>query len=136
MADCQPAEFIVKRWLVSVAGYSATAYTAKTRGSALADAWRCGAFDGIKFGEFLKIARCRRDRVCPSRWGDKITVSGKPAFFLGNNPQYIQFVWPGSDVVLNSHPYDVLPVGYRPSTYRDRDDDARSALPKDQANAD
>jgi hypothetical protein len=115
---------VVKRWLVDVRGYGfgGTPYLAKTRGRALADAWRCGAFDGLTFGEFLRIARCRRDPITPPRFGDPITVSGKPAFFLDSNPQYVQFAWADSDVVLNSHPYDVLPVEYRPWTYRDRDE--------------
>lgn len=113
------ADFIVKRWRVSVSGYGEGSYVASTRGRAMADAWRCDAFSGSTFGEFLKFARCRRDRITPPRWGDEITVLGKPAYFIGENGQYVEFVYPGKDVVLNAHPYDVLPVEYRPRAYQE-----------------
>ena len=118
----EPEGFIAKRWMVTVPGYGSAPYTAMTRGRAFANAWRSDVFEGVSFAEFLKVARCRRDPITPPRWGDQITVNGKPAFFLGNNCQYVQLVYPGRDVVLNAHPYDVLPVEYRPDNYRDRDD--------------
>lgn len=91
---------------------------------ALADAWRSytAAYNETRFGDFLRIAHAYRADPA-SRFGDPITVSGRPAFFIDNNPQYIQFVFPDSETILSSHPYDVLPVEYRPSTYRDRDSD-------------
>jgi hypothetical protein len=116
--------FLVKRWEVSVLWSSGTITRgnciASTRGKALADTWRSDAFSGSTFGEFLRFASCRRDPVAPPRWGDPITVLNKPAFFLGNNRQYVQFVYADATVTLNAHPYDVLPVEYRPDTYRDR----------------
>lgn len=50
---------------------------------------------------------------------DEITVLGKRALGLGHNGQYVQFVYPGKDVVLNAHPLDVLPASYRPRAYRE-----------------
>lgn len=114
--------FIMKRWEVSVAGYGSSIVVAASRGKALADTWRCDVFGNQPFGYFLRHARCVRDRSAPHRWGDPITILGEPAFFIDNNRQYVQFVYAGKDVVLNSHPYDVLPVEYRPDNYRDRDD--------------
>lgn len=113
--------FILKRWLVTVEPYGEGVYFAPTRGKALADAWRCDAFSDLTFGQFLKIARCRRDHITPPRWGDPITVEGKPAFFLGNNRQCVQIALPGDVSVVSAHPYDVHPVEYRPDNYRDRE---------------
>lgn len=110
--------FVVKSWEVTVPGYGSGRYIAKTRGKALADAWRCDAFCGSTFGEFIRHARCRRYPVDHPSFGDPITVGGKPAFYLDSNGQYVQFVYPGGDVVLNSHPFDVEPERYRPSAYR------------------
>lgn len=121
--DDPSRDFIVKRWKVNVLGYGDAFYEESTRGSAMARAWRCDAFSHLTFGEFLKIARCTRDHALPDRWGDPITVEGRPAFFLENNRQYVRFAYPGRAAPSNAHPYDVLPVEYRPDTYRDRDSD-------------
>lgn len=115
-------DFIMKRWQVSVAGYGSSIVVAASRGKALADTWRNDVFSSQSFGYFLSHARAIRDRYNPPRWGDPITIEGNPAFFIDNNRQYVQFVYAGKDVVLNAHPYDVLPVDYRPDNYRDRDD--------------
>lgn len=119
--------FQLRCWNVTVrwaSGAETTeSYFAASRGKALAMAWRSDVFNGCSFGEFLRFASCRVDRLKPARWGDNITVIGRPAFFLSNNSQYVKFVYPCEDQVLNAHPYDVLPVEYRPDTYRDRDTD-------------
>lgn len=114
MAD---ADFILRRFEVTVGHYGEAIILATTRGKALADAWRSDAFNGYTFGEFLKIARARLSRYQPKP--DRITVRGKPAHGLGHNGQYVQFVYPGQDVVLNAHPLDVLPASYRPRAYRE-----------------
>lgn len=117
--------FIVKRWKVAVrwarGGSTTGLYIAATRGKALADAWRSDVFNGVSFGEFLKFSSCWRDHSADPLYGQEIVVGGKPAFFISRDPQYVQFVRPGSDVVMNSHPYDVEPEHMRPSTYRARD---------------
>src|ERR1700749_1405511 len=125
---CEEAggEFVLKRWDVEVSGYGSAVQCAKTRGRALADAWRCDAFSNWTFGQFLKRARCTRSRYVPDRWGDPITIEGRPAFFVDSNQQYVQFAYPGKDVVLNAHPYDVEPEHYRPSSYRS----ARTLTPR------
>lgn len=110
--------FVLRRFVVSVMGWGESTVLAKTRGKALADAWRCDAFSDCTFGEFLKIARCRLDWYQPKP--DEITVLGKPALGLGHNSQYVQFVYPGGEHVLNAHPLDVLPESYRPASYRTR----------------
>lgn len=124
--------FLIKRWCVSVDGYGTGHYEAASRGKALADAWSCDALSHVTFGQFLKMARCSRDHDLPPRWGQPITVGGKPAFFVENNRQYVRFAYPGQLHVMNSHPYDVLPVEYRPDTYRDRDTDGQAAYLTDQ----
>lgn len=117
--------FLLKRWRVSVEWGSGTTteatVVAVTRSKAIYDAWRSDTFSGTTFRQFLGFVSCRRDPWTPPRWGDRITVLGKPAFFLSNNRQYVRFAYPGSDFAQNAHPYDVLPVDYRPDTYRDRD---------------
>lgn len=121
------SKLLLKRWEVSVEWSSGTitreTVVATTRGKALVDTWRSDAFSGSTFGEFLKFARCRRDQYTPHRWGDRITACGRPAFFLGNNRQYVQIAFADTEeqYVGNAHPYDVFPVEYRPDTYRDRD---------------
>ena len=99
--------FIVRPWTVSVSGFGHGDYITKTRGKALAQAWNSSAFEGWSFGEFLKHAICRLNREPWERFGNAITVADKPAFLVGANKQYVQFVRPGEDVVYNSHPFDV-----------------------------
>lgn len=114
-------DFILRRFEVSVIGFSEPMRSIKlaaTRGKALADAWRHDIFEDYTFGEFLKIARCRLDRYQPVP--DEITVLGRRALGLGHNGQYVQFVYPGQEVVLNAHPLDVLPERARPRAYRGR----------------
>jgi hypothetical protein len=114
--------FMLKRWTVSVQWASGATTTstviASTRGKALANTWRCDAFSGSTFAEFLRCVTCRRDRHEPPRWGDPITVEGRPAFYVEGDTQYVRIVYPGKDCVLCAHPLDVLPEGYRPSAYR------------------
>lgn len=124
--------FLLKRWIVSVrwASGAVTSETviASTRGKAMVDAWRCDAFCGSTFGEFLRFSSCRRDHLSPARWGDPITVQGKPAHFLYSDRQYVHFVYADEDRTLCAHPFDVLPVEYRPDTYRRLGDDVREEL--------
>jgi len=115
--------FLIKRWCVSVDGYGTGYYEAASRGKALANAWSCDAFNNVTFGQFMRMARCTREINLPPRWGDRIVVGGKDAFFVENNRQYVRFAYPDQTVVSNAHPYDVMPVEYRPDTYRDRDGD-------------
>ena len=110
-------DFILRRYEVTVNGWGSEIYLAQTRGKAMADAWRSDAFWGYTFGEFLKMARCRLTAYQPAP--DEITVLGKRALGLGHNGQYVQFVYPGKDVVLNAHPLDVLPASYRPRAYQE-----------------
>lgn len=110
--------FTLKRWEVTVAGYGCAPIEAASRGKAIARAWRSDAFNAIKFGDFLRMVSCRRDDNEPLDWGDPITVDGRPAFFVEATRSTVRFVHPGSDTILSAHPYDVLPVEYRPEQYR------------------
>ncbi|MET0439155.1 MAG: hypothetical protein ABW043_16850 [Devosia sp.] len=112
--------FMLKRWRVLVSDWANEVMVAPSRGRALADTWRCDVFNGYTFGQFLKMASCRREPDDPPRFGDPITVCGKPAFFVENNRAYVIFAYPGGDHTMSAHPYDVEPESYRPDTYRDR----------------
>jgi hypothetical protein len=106
---------IVKPWRVSVSGYGEHTYFAASRGKALAQAWRSGAFMNWSFKDFLQRARAVREEPM-GRFGEYIEVGGKPAYLVSYDRQYIQFVRPDSDVILNSHPYDVEPPEARRGT--------------------
>lgn len=107
---------VIRPYEVSVRGYSGySPIYAATRGKALAKAWRCDAFNNLSFGEFLKVARAKA-REPGERFGEPITVCGKPAFLISWDTQYIQFVRTYSDQILNSHPLDVEPPEARRGT--------------------
>lgn len=111
--------FILRRWTVTVGEWGESPFLAPTRGSALADAWRCGAFNGLTFAEFLKIARARLNRMPPAPdFGAPITVCGKPAFYVDRNSAYVTFAYPGGKFTLTAHPSDVEPESFRPAAYR------------------
>ncbi|MEN5176360.1 hypothetical protein [Brevundimonas diminuta] len=100
--------FIVKTFSVAVDGFGAMTYVAKSRGQALAKSWGdYSAYRQVSFKDFLRIARAWRTAP-PVGFGRPITVSGKPAFWVGQNSQYVQFVFPNGEVILNSHPLDVV----------------------------
>jgi hypothetical protein len=115
-AALDPATFRLRRFVVTVEGMGEGLYLATSRGKAMSDAWRCDAFSHLTYGEFLKIARCRLDHYQPKPC--EITVGGERCWGLGNNGQYVQFVRPDGEFVLNSHPLDVLPEDIRPRHYR------------------
>lgn len=121
-------EFVLKVYRLSVDGHGEWPYYARSRASAIGKAyhdWRSLRDEG-DFKTFLRIVRCRTDGATfPSRFGDPITVNGRPAFFVENNRQYVRLVWPGGDHVSNAHPLEVKPIEYRPDTYRSEKFDAQ-----------
>lgn len=107
---------IVKPFIVEVRGFSEQTYYTRSRGAALARAWNEYAeCRDCTFGEFLKISKAYSG-VGSDRFGEQMTICGKPAFYIGHNCQYIQFVRPDSDVIMNSHPLDVEPPEARRGT--------------------
>jgi hypothetical protein len=50
------------------------------------------------------------------------TGVGERVWGLGHNRQYVQFVRPNGDHILNAHPLDVLPVSERPKAYQTEGD--------------
>lgn len=111
----------LKRWDVSVRWSSGAitteVITARSRGAALAEAWRSDAFSGSTFGEFIKFARARRAPE-PASWGEPCTVNGKPAFYLGCDGQYVHLCLADQKHVSFAHPSEVLPQHFRPRHYR------------------
>ena len=108
--------FILKSYRVYVSGFSGYSYPARSRQMALSGAWNAYCnYRCICFKEFLKIARAVQEEPI-KRFGEPITVGGRPAFYVGHNRQYIQFVRPWMDVILSSHPFDVEPPSARRGT--------------------
>lgn len=108
---------IIEPYRVEVSGFPGMTWFARSRQKALADAWRTYSSyrDDVSFKDFLKMARAaREDRT--GRFGEYIEVCGKPAYLVSYDSQYIQFVRPDSDVILNAHPLDVEPPEARRGT--------------------
>lgn len=108
---------VIKPFRVCVEGFDGHIYYARSRGKALAGAWRnfCSYRDDVDFKAFLGMARSWGEAP-GERFGEQIYVCGKPAYLVSWDRQYIQFVRPGSDVILNSHPLDVEPPEARRGT--------------------
>lgn len=111
--------FVLRRWLVRVLGHDDAAEVyAVSQLAAMAEVWRCGAFDGMKWGDFCKRARCTMTPAQPEP--AKIQVGGRDAWWIKTDAQYVHFVRPYGRSVLKAHPYDVQPAQYRPEAYRER----------------
>ena len=106
----------LKQWNVIVRGHSQVV-TARSRGKALADAWQCDAFGDMSFRDFLRIASARR-AMEPDWWGQPCTVNGRPAFYLGQDGQYVHLCLADRAHVSYAHPSEVLPQHFRPRRYR------------------
>lgn len=100
-------EFIVRTYSVKVEGFPKHQYLAATPARARVRAWwaYC-AYRHVSFREFLMISTLRRIDDRPGL-GKPIMVGGLPAFWVGDDRQYIHFVRPHSDVIIYSHPNDV-----------------------------
>jgi len=108
MADAL-ADFLIKRYRVGVVGFTDTFWFAASPGKARAKAWDSyRVCDDCSFKRFLQISVVRRDLVVPTHFGKEIQVGGEKAYYVSENGQYIQFVRPGEEVILNSHPLDVF----------------------------
>lgn len=109
--------FTLKPFRVRVNGFDSHIYYARSRQKALSLAWQDyrSTFDEVTFGQFLGRAKAREETP-GERFGEAMMVGEQPGFYVSHNRQYIQFVRPGSDVVLNTHPLDVLPVEARRGT--------------------
>jgi hypothetical protein len=108
----------VKPWEVAVSGYPQPGlYFGTSRGKVIAEAWRCDAFHGVSFKDFLGMVSCRR--AAPSeRYGERFTISGRPCRYISHNRQYVQFVVDGEDTVYNTHPLDIdQPAARRGTPY-------------------
>ena len=105
-----PDDLVVKEFAVLVLGWSPMRYVARSRGQAMSKAWSDYQIcHECSFKRFLGLATARRAEASDD-FGKPIIVCGEPAFRVGENRQYVQFVRPGSDVVLNAHPLDVKEV--------------------------
>jgi len=102
--------FILKRYRVEVDGIEDVLITAKSPGQARSKAWQMWECDigPLPFMDFLRRSRVLRETPVGGHFGHAISVAGKLAFYVSFDGQYIQFVRPGCDVVLNAHPDDVM----------------------------
>ena len=112
-------EFVLRPYVVSVEGFGCATYHARTPARARVWAFDSAAFNGWTFKQFLQRSRLWRAPKHDPNYGREIIVAGERAFYVTGNSQYIQFVRPNSDVILNTHPYDVEPKELRPLHYRD-----------------
>lgn len=102
-------DMVIAPFRVTVSGFAeGHVYYTRSRQKALAESWRgySSVYENCSFGDFMRIARV--DAVKPfERFGEAFTINGTPALYVSHNSQYVQFVRPGSDVVLNTHPLDI-----------------------------
>lgn len=113
------AEFRMKQYVVSVEGFGCHVFDAVSPGRARAHAYQSSAFNGWTFKEFLRRCRLwRSPAAAHPNYGREITVGGERAYYVGGDSQYIRFVRPGADYLLNAHPLDVEPDELRPFHYR------------------
>jgi hypothetical protein len=109
---------------VMVTGYGTAQFLAKSRGQALADAWRSSAFDGWSFKDFLKRARARLSepaadhyvslrqsypKSCIPPAGTRITAEGHTGIVLpAISPcSYVSFKDEETGARVNVHPAGV-----------------------------
>lgn len=122
-----PPDLMIRPYIIAVSGFGELTWFARSRSKALAKAWEayCSYRDDVGFGAFLKLARCL-GQTTACRFGEAITVGNERAYFVSCDRQYIQFVRPNSDVILNSHPLDVDPPEARRGTpYYNPDEGAK-----------
>lgn len=111
------SEFIVRGYRVELPGWPACFKVAKSRSAAIASTFRdyASCFD-VSFRDFLKLGPRAFRQDLGGRFGEPITVCNLPAFFVGCDRQYVQFVRPGEDIVHLAHPLDVEPAEARRGT--------------------
>lgn len=99
--------FLLKRYLVTVNGFTAHPYDAHSPGAARVQAWHsyC-SYRHVTFKEFMRMSVVRRGEA-PEGYGRVITVGGKTAHFVSRDSQYVRFVLPDEKRAFISHPLDV-----------------------------
>lgn len=121
-SEASMSGLVVRGYRVELPGWPPSFQVARSRGQAIAHTWReySLCFE-VSFRDFLKLKVRAYRQDLGGRFGEPLTVCNHPAFYVGHNSQYIQFVRPDSDVVLNAHPLDVDPPEARRGTpyYRD-----------------
>lgn len=102
--------FLLKRYSVTVGGFSAYPYDAHSPGAARVQAWYSyRSYRDVSFKEFMKISVVRRGET-PEGYGKPITVGGRPAHLVSHDSHAVRFVFPGKTQILYSHPLDVAEV--------------------------
>jgi len=98
---------ILKTYSVTVQGFSPHTFFAATPGRARVRAWHSYSSGyPCSFKEFMSISSCRRADDPPGL-GRKITVGGKPAYSVPTEHGHPEYVFPDTDVILNTHPLDL-----------------------------
>lgn len=98
----------VRTYEITVRGFPPVLYSGRSPGKARARCWRdYGTVSDASFADFLKISSIRRVPNPPGI-GDRIIVAGIPAVRVIGHGQYVHFMRDDSDVILCSHPADVV----------------------------
>ena len=100
----------VRTYEITVRGFPPALYSARTPAKARARCWRDyqGMGDtGENFRDFLAKSSIRRVPDPPGI-GERILVGGVPAVRVIGYGQYVHFMRDDSDVILCSHPADVV----------------------------
>lgn len=100
-------EFLLKRYDVTVRGFTVHHYDAHSPGAARVQAWHsyC-SYRQVSFKEFMTLSVVRRGADLEG-YGRPILVGGAEAFYVGQHGDYVRFVRPGETTVVHSHPLDV-----------------------------
>jgi hypothetical protein len=102
----------IKTYEITVRGFPALLYSARSPSAARARCWRDYSVMGdreTKFRDFLKMSSIRRVPDPPGI-GERILVAGDPATRVIGHGQYTHFMLDDSDVILLAHPSEVQPV--------------------------
>lgn len=109
--------FKLRSWRVEIEGYGSGHVIASSQGKALSDTWKSDTFNNLSYGEFMKISKAFKAED-KAGFGDPITLSGTPAFFVSRNKTGVMVALPFDTHISRAHPSEVLPERYRPEQYR------------------
>jgi hypothetical protein len=104
--------FIAKTYEVRVEGWQWMKFVAASAARARTVAWRAYcAFDAISYREFLGKSRVRVAAASHPDFGLPVMIGGERGYLVsgdGNAGGHVAFVRDDSDVILYSHPADVV----------------------------
>ena len=104
-------EFMIRPFTVSVEGHPPALVFAPTRGQAMAKAWSdYRSVHDVSYKAFMAMAHVVK-APAPPRFGERITVSGSPAFLVADGQHAVRYAYPGDLTIGSTHPLDVSADG-------------------------